>query len=88
MVKPTLSICSTSLLLVNEFEKRRTICQKKDYFHIVHRHANWYYGIFKYQGKQKTHTATVPASEFDKRRMFVEIPYIGEQTRSLKKHIN
>ena len=45
-------------------------------------------GISKYQGNQKTHTATVPASEFDKRRMFVEIPYIGEQTRSLKKHIN
>ena len=45
-------------------------------------------GISKYQGKQKTHTATLPVSEFDKRRMFVKIPYIGEQTRSLKEQIS
>ena len=87
MIKRALSICSTYSLLTEEFDKIRTICQKNDY-------PAWFIdirigiGLSKYLEKMKTNEPHLPVSGCPKRRMFIEIPYIGEQTDALKKKIS
>ena len=44
-------------------------------------------GLSKYL-KRKTNEPPLPVSGCEKRRMFVEIPYIGEQTQLIKKQIS
>ena len=87
MTQRAISICSTYLLLVNEFEKIRTICQKNDY-PASFTDTRIGIGLSKYQETIKTKTPTLRVSGCDKRRVFIEVPYRGEQTQSLKKQLS
>ena len=81
-----LSICSTYTLLAKEFDEIRRICQLNDY-PISFVDTCIGIGLTKHRNKNSG-TKTLPDLDPAKRRMFVEIPFVGDKTESLKKQIN
>lgn len=86
MIQRALTICSTYTLLANEFDQVRRICQLNNY--------PWSFvdtcigiGLTKHRNKQ-SETKNSPVNGPAKRRMFVEIPFVGNKTETLKKQIN
>ena len=84
MIRRALAICSTYASLVAEFDEIRRICQANDYpTSYVDTHIG--IGLSRYMAKQNgTPSSTPKPIGCDKKRMYVEIPYIGQTTDSMK----
>ena len=83
MIRRALSICSTYASLVAEFDEIRRISQANDYpISFIDTHIGM--GLSRYMAK-KNNTPTPKPIGCDKKRMYVEIPYIGRTTESMKK---
>jgi hypothetical protein len=87
MIQRAISICSTYSLLTVELDRIREICRLNGYpSSFVDTRIG--IGITKYLKKTETIQSKPTEIGCAKRRMFVEIPYVGEQTETLKKQIN
>jgi hypothetical protein len=86
MIQRALSICSTYTLLADEFDEIRRICRLNDY-PISFVDTCIGVGLTKHQSKN-IDRRILPVFGPEKRRMFVEIPFVGKQTDALKKQIN
>ena len=83
MIRRALSICSTYASLVAEFDEIRRISQANDYpISFIDTHIGM--GLSRYMAK-KNNTSTPKPIGCDKKRMYVEIPYVGRTTESMKK---
>ena len=86
MVQQAITICSTYALLADELNEIRNICQVTDYpIDFVNTRIG--IGLSKYLKTTKDEPE-LPVAGCNKRRMYVEIPYIGNQTELLKKKIS
>lgn len=86
MIQRAINICSTYTLLAEELDRIRDICHKNDYpkdFVDIRIGI----GLSKHL-ESKPNGQNLPVAGCDKRRLFVEIPYVGQQTDLLKKKIN
>ena len=85
MIRRALSICSTYTSLVAEFDEIRRISQANDYpASFIDTHIGM--GLSRYMAKQNgTSSPTPKPIGCDKKRMYVEIPYVGQTTDSMKK---
>ena len=85
MIQRSLSICSTYTLLSNEVDQIRFSSQLNNYpSSFIDTCIG--VGLTKYLNRNNTSYSPVMGPE--KRRMFVEIPYVGNKTETLKKQIN
>jgi hypothetical protein len=83
MIRRALSICSTYASLVAEFDEIRRVSQANDYpISFIDTHIGM--GLSRYMAK-KNETPTPKPIGCDKKRMYVEIPYVGRTTESMKK---
>ena len=88
MIQRALSICSTYTLLANEFDEIRRISQLNNY-PISFVDTCIGIGLTKHRNKfNNNNNMNLPMIGPEKRRMFVEIPYVGNKTETLKKQIN
>ena len=90
MIQRALSICSTYSLLDKELLKIRTVCQDNDY-PIDFIDTRIGIGLTKYLNRSNNNNnnePNIPVSGCEKRRMYVEIPFIGKQTEIMKKKIS
>lgn len=86
MVQQAIAICSTYALLADELNEIRNICQMNDYpIDFVNTRIG--IGLSKFLKPTKDEPE-LPVAGCNKRRMYVEIPYIGNQTELLKKKIS
>jgi len=86
MIQRALSVCSTYDLLDVELWEIRRICQENGYpAGFVDTRIG--IGLTKYLNKD-TVEPKPPVAGCEKRRMFVEIPFIGKQTDLMKKKID
>jgi hypothetical protein len=83
MIRRALSICSTYASLVAEFDEIRRIGQANDYpISFIDTHIGM--GLSRYMAKKNDAPTPKPIG-CDKKRMYVEIPYVGRTTESMKK---
>ena len=83
MIRRALSICSNYKLLSIEFNEIRRIGQANGYpLSFIDVHIG--IGLSRYLGK-KNKQPIEPIIGCEKKRMYVEIPYTGQTTRSMKK---
>ena len=88
MIQRALSICSTYALLANEFDQIRRISQLNNY-PMSFVDISIGIGLTKHRNKfNNNNNRNSPMIGPEKRRMFVEIPYVGNKTETLKKQIN
>ena len=90
MIQRALSICSTYSLLDKELLKIRTVCHDNDY-PIDFIDTRIGIGLTKYLNRSNNNNnnePNIPVSGCEKRRMYVEIPFIGKQTEIMKKKIS
>ena len=86
MIQRALSIWFTYTLLADEFDQVRRICQLNDYpLSFVDICIG--IGLTKHRNKH-SEPKNSPVIGRAKRRMFVEIPFVGSETESLKKQIS
>jgi hypothetical protein len=86
MIRRALSICSTYQSLAAEFDRITRIGRANNYpLSFVHVHSG--IGLSKYLMTKDEITSPTPpkASEDKKKRMYVEIPYVGQTTISIKR---
>jgi hypothetical protein len=87
MIQRALSICSTYSLLDQELTKIRSVCQQNGYpLGFVDTRIG--IGLTKYLNKHNNNEPRIPVSGCEKRRMYVEIPFIGKQTEMMKQKIS
>ena len=87
MIQRALSVCSTYSLLDDELNKIRHYCRLNGYPRdFVNTRIG--IGLTKYLDKNSNNEeSNLPVAGCDKQRLFVEIPFIGEQTDLMKKKI-
>jgi hypothetical protein len=85
MIRQALSICSTYPSLVTEFDEIRRIGQANDCpASFIDTHIG--IGLSQYMAKQNDAPSPTPKPiGCDKKRMYVEIPYVGQTIDSMKK---
>ena len=87
MIQRALSICSTYTLLAEEFDQIRRTSQMSDYpSSFVDTCIG--IGLTKYRKRKSSDKENLPMIGPTKRRMYVEIPFVGDKNEALKKQIN
>ena len=86
MIQRALSVCSTYSLLDIELNKVRYYCQLNGYPRgFVDTLIG--IGLTKYLNRNNNDQSDLPVAGCAKQRLFVEVPYIGNHTESIKKKI-
>ena len=86
LIQRALSVCSTYSLLNNELNRVRYYCHLNGYPRgFVDTRIG--IGLTKYLNRSNNDESDLPVGGCEKQRLFVEIPFIGEQTDLMKKKI-